>query len=61
MSENNRRELFPSSERIAIGGIDPSSRTLSECPYSLRKAIRRDLLGSLQGLRNHKSLQTFRG
>ena len=23
MSENNLRELFPSSERIAIGGSDP--------------------------------------
>lgn len=41
----------PTSERIAIGGHQ-HSRTLPECPYSLRQAILRDLLRSLQGLKN---------
>ena len=42
--DNSLRELFPSSERIAIGGSDPSGTNAIERLNSLRQAILRDLL-----------------
>jgi len=46
MSDNSLREVFPSSERIAIGGSDPLGTNTIE-RYQKWQAILRDLLGSL--------------
>jgi len=56
MSDNSLRELFPPSERIAIGGSDPRGTNTfkPECPNSLWEVILRDLLGSLYRLCNQR-------
>ena len=65
MGDNSLRELFPSAERIAIGGSDPRCTNTVEGYHNARQAILRDILRSVLGLRDqgrlYQALQALRG
>ena len=52
MNENNLRELFPSSERIAIGARD--TNTVERYQNTLLLVMASNPSGSLQGLGNQR-------